>query len=76
MCQMRELNRLAKLDFSQILACTPFFMPCSHMLHLTLVIVPVTVRAGRDVAACAARLGAQRVCSSLGGPMLTSVDKC
>ena len=44
-------------------------MPCSHMLHLTLVvmqvifrtnqvIVPVTVqvRAGRDVAACVARL--------------------
>ena len=61
---------MAKLDFSQILACTPFFMPCSHMLHLTLVVVqvifrtngqviaPVTVRAGRDVAACAARLGA------------------
>ena len=44
-------------------------MPCSHMLCLTLVvvqvifrtnqvIVPVTVRAGRDVAACVARLGA------------------
>ena len=43
------------------------------MLYLTLVvvqvifrtnqvIVPVTVRAGRDVAACVARLGAQRVC--------------
>ena len=43
------------------------------MLCLTLVVVqvifrtnqviaPVTVRAGRDVAACVARLGAQRVC--------------
>ena len=42
-------------------------MPCSHMLYLTLVavqvifrtnqvVVPVTVRAGRDVAACVARL--------------------
>ena len=58
-----------KSDFSQILACTPFFMPCSHMLYLTLVVVqvifrtnqvvvPVTVRADRDVAACVARLGA------------------
>ena len=44
-------------------------MPCSHMLYLTLVVVqvifrtnqvvvPVTVRADRNVAACVARLGA------------------
>ena len=68
MSQMELAQRLsAKPDFSQILACTPFFMPCSHMLCLTLVVVqvifrtnqvvvPVTVRAGRDVAACVARL--------------------